>query len=78
MIRNLKIQPNLILNSQGRCTKIFPKLILSGKWLLDAGFNPNQQIQVQILHGQLLISPLETLIIAEPQSDKYKKKGNKK
>ncbi len=54
MNRNLKIEP--IYQTR---KKIFSRIRLEGKWLKDAGFNPNQRVNVEVKDGQLIITVIQ-------------------
>ncbi|MFA7491825.1 MAG: SymE family type I addiction module toxin [Mariniphaga sp.] len=60
MERKLKIQAHYRPNGKyDRTFHIIPKLILSGKWLQDAGFSPESEVQVTCQNGQLIISSIQ-------------------
>ena len=56
MQRSLKIQANIIPSRSYRKIKIYPKIILSGKWLLDAGFSPDSIVNVTVQNNSLTIN----------------------
>jgi hypothetical protein len=61
MNRTLKLQPNYVAKSSNHSTgfTIRPKLILSGKWMEEAGFLPSALINVEVQFGKLVITSKE-------------------
>jgi hypothetical protein len=55
MTRVIKLQPVYIQKKNERSPRIVPKLILSGKWLLEAGFQSSDLVHVKVENGKLTI-----------------------
>lgn len=58
--RKLKIQPFTIPGLSFRRMKIYPQLIIRGKWFHDAGFHPDSTVHILVEHGRLIIEPSKT------------------
>jgi len=58
MNRNLKIGYNTRITGIGynHQTKFFPKLILQGDWMQEAGFNIGDQTAVTVSNGKIEIT----------------------
>jgi cell division inhibitor SulA len=54
MTRVIKLQPEYRQNRY-KHTHIVPKLTLSGKWLQEAGFEPENVVRVIVTDGKLTI-----------------------
>lgn len=58
--RELKVNDFLKARKHGQPTQSFPKILLQGKWLAEAGFKPGDQVDVIHLEaGELLIKRKE-------------------
>lgn len=55
MTRVIKLQPEYRQKRFERVPRIVPKLTLSGKWLQEAGFEPNNVVHVRVENGKLTI-----------------------
>ena len=55
MTRVIKLQPVYIQKKHERTPRIVPKLILSGKWLFEAGFQSSELVHVKVENGKLTI-----------------------
>lgn len=56
--RSLKIQSfNIPYIPFKRPAKIYPQLLLKGKWLMEAGFDPNTHVNVIVDKDRLIIEP---------------------
>lgn len=56
--RSLKIGYGIRISSTARWNsdlKSFPRLMLQGNWLADAGFNTGDRVTVKVSDGQLII-----------------------
>jgi len=60
MGRIIKLQPNYRpRNDFHRTFSVVPKLILTGKWMEEAGFKPSKLVQVECQHNRLIITTIE-------------------
>lgn len=60
MKRTLKLQSHYRqMGKYDRNFYVVPKLILSGKWLEDAGFAISSEVQVECHNKQLIITSVE-------------------
>lgn len=57
MTRTLKVQPFVIPSKVPvrRASKVFPQLLLKGLWLLNAGFQPDDEVVIHVQDGRLII-----------------------
>ena len=62
MIRILKVQPFVIPSRAPvrRASKVFPQLLLKGLWLLNAGFQPDDEVLIHVQDGRLIIEVAST------------------
>ncbi|WP_367864404.1 SymE family type I addiction module toxin [Pedobacter sp. WC2423] len=51
--RSLKIQSIIRINRRSRT--IIPEIKLSGRWLSEAGFTPDQRVNITIVNNALVI-----------------------
>jgi len=59
MERKLKIQAHYRKSGKfDRTFHVVPKLILSGKWLEEAGFSPDSEVQVTCHNKQIIITSI--------------------
>lgn len=55
MTRTIKLQPVYRQNRWEPTPRILPKLVLSGEWFKEAGFNVADVVNVQVEKGVLTI-----------------------
>jgi hypothetical protein len=55
MKRSLTIQPVIKQSTLRRPLRIYSKILLSGKWLSDAGFNPGSVVNIEIVQNSIII-----------------------
>ena len=53
--RSLKIAESYIFR-KWQPAKINPKIIISGNWLKNAGFEPGEQINIEVHQNKLIIT----------------------
>lgn len=56
--REIKVQEHILPSATGRPMRIRPKLIISGKWLEDAGIYAGDRVTVTVVEDQLIINRL--------------------
>lgn len=58
MTHCIKIQPMVVPAAARKQAKIYSKLSLQGKWLLDLGFVPGDQVRISNQGSGLLIEKM--------------------
>lgn len=51
--RKFKLQPRTVFRKYDQIT--VPELLLKGKWLQEAGFDPGQEAQVEVYQNRIVI-----------------------